>query len=308
MTVISASAVKELRERSGAGMMDCKKALTETQGDVEAAVDWLRKKGLAAAAKKAGRAAAEGLVGMAQFGTKGVLAEVNAETDFVGRNEMFQGYVKQVTEMVAQNNDLDTLKSKPYPGTDRTVGEELNHLIAVVGENMNFRRIASLEVSQGIVSGYLHTAIAPGMGRIGVLVALESAGDIAQLDALGVQIAMHIAAAYPQCCRIEDVDPTILSREKDVVSEQARASGRPEEVIEKMIEGRIRKFYEESVLCEQVFLLDDSKRKISQVVEDLAKSLATPVSLKGYLCFRLGEGVEKKETDFAAEVAEQLKK
>lgn len=309
MTEISASAVKELRERTGAGMMDCKKALTETKGDMEAAVDWLRAKGLAAAAKKAGRTAAEGLVGAVTTGTIGAVVEVNAETDFVARNEKFQEYVKTVAKLALKaDSDLETFKNEPYPETERSVAEELTNLISVIGENMEVRRLKRLEVGQGVVTSYIHSAITSGLGRIGVLVALESAGDKAKLEALGKQIAMHAAAANPQACTIEDLDPSLIDRERKIFAEQARESGKKEEFIEKMIEGRLRKFYEESVLVEQVYLIDDTKRKVSQVISDAAKEVGTPVALKGFALFKLGEGIEKEVTDFAAEVAQQLGK
>lgn len=308
MSEISAASVRELRERTGAGMMDCKKALVETQGDMEAAIDWLRKKGLASAAKKSGRAAAEGLVGVMVQGTKGVVVEVNSETDFVSRNEQFQGYVDTVTKLAFDAGDsLDTLAGSAYPGSGRTVAEELTHLISVIGENMNLRRVESISVNSGVIANYIHTATSATLGRIGILVAMESTGDANELMATGKQIAMHIAAANPQSTTVEDLDPEVVARERDIFAEQARASGKPEEFIGKMIEGRLRKFYEESVLTEQVFLIDDTKRQVKQVVEDLAKKLGTPVNLKGFVQFRLGEGVEKKEVDFAAEVAAQLR-
>ncbi|AIL12936.1 elongation factor Ts [Candidatus Paracaedimonas acanthamoebae] len=309
MTEISASAVKELRERTGAGMMDCKKALTETKGDMEAAVDWLRAKGLAAAAKKAGRTAAEGLVGAVTTGTVGAVVEVNAETDFVARNEKFQEYVRTVADLALKaNSDLDAFKNTPYPETGRSIAEELTNLISVIGENMEVRRLKSLKVEQGIVTSYIHSAIAPGLGRIGVLVALESSGDKAKLETLGKQIAMHAAAANPQACTIADLDPSAIDRERKIFAEQARESGKKEEFIEKMIEGRLRKFYEESVLVEQIYLIDDTKRKVSQVITDAAKEVGAPVNLKGFALFKLGEGIEKEVSDFAAEVAQQLGK
>jgi elongation factor Ts len=309
MTEISASAVKELRERTGAGMMDCKKALTEAKGDMEAAVDWLRSKGLAAAAKKAGRTAAEGLVGAITTGTVGALVEINAETDFVARNEKFQEYVKTAANLALNaNSNLEFFKSMPYPGTGRSLIEELNNLISVIGENMEVRRVKSLEVEQGIVTSYIHGAIIPGLGRIGVLVALESSGDKTKLETLGKQIAMHAAAANPQACTISDLEPSVIDRERKIFAEQARESGKKEEFIEKMIEGRLRKFYEESVLIEQVYLIDDTKRKVSQVIADTAKEVGTSIILKGFSLFKLGEGIEKEVTDFAAEVAQQLGK
>ena len=306
MTEISASAVKELRERTGAGMMDCKKALTEANGDMEAAVDWLRAKGLAAAAKKAGRTAAEGLVGAVTTGTLGAIVEINAETDFVARNEKFQEYVRTASNLALKSNsDVEFFKSMPYPATGKSVSEELTNLISVIGENMEVRRVKSLEVNQGVVTSYIHSAIAPGLGRIGVLVALESTGDKLKLETLGKQIAMHAAAANPQACTISDLDPTIIERERKIFAEQARESGKKEEFIEKMIEGRLRKFYEESVLVEQVYLIDDTKRKVSQVIADAAKELNTSIDLNGFALFKLGEGIEKEVAHFAAEVAHQ---
>jgi len=293
MAEITAALVKELREKSGAGMMDCKKALQETGGNIEEAQDWLRKKGLATAAKKSGRAASEGLVGMITDGKSGVVVEVNSETDFVARNETFQGFVRNVTK-VAQSvgGDLEKLKAAAYPGTGRTVAEELTHNIATIGENMNLRRSAGLSVGKGVVAGYIHNKLADDLGKIGVLVALESDGDAAKLEALGKQIAMHVAAARPQWLSVDEVDATALDRERDVLSEQARASGKPEEIIAKMVEGRLRKYYEEVVLLEQVFVMD-SEKKIAKVVETAAADIGAPVKLSGFARFELGEGVEK---------------
>ncbi|HSV29994.1 MAG TPA: translation elongation factor Ts, partial [Candidatus Omnitrophota bacterium] len=279
MAEITAALVKELREKTGAGMMDCKKALGETAGDLEAAVDWLRKKGLAAAAKKAGRVAAEGLVGVAAAGTKGVAVEVNAETDFVARNDKFQAFVAAAAKVALDGNGtVEALAAAAYPGAGKSVSEELTALIATIGENMNLRRVAKLEVSQGVVANYVHSAIAPGLGKIGVLVALESAGDTAKLEALGKQIAMHVAAANPLFLDPSAVDQGALDREKAVLTEQAQASGKPAAVIEKMVEGRIRKYYEEVCLLEQVFVIDQ-ENKISKVVENAAKDVGAPVKL-----------------------------
>lgn len=306
MAEITAALVKELREKTGAGMMDCKKALNETAGDVEAAIDWLRKKGLAAAAKKAGRVAAEGLVAIASAGTKGVAVEINAETDFVGRNDQFQGFVSGVAQVaLTKGADVEVLKAAEFPGAGKSVAEQLTALIATIGENMNLRRAIVLEVSQGVVAGYMHSATAPGLGKIGVLVALESAGDTAKLEALGKQIAMHVAAANPLFLDSASVDKAALERETAVLTEQAKASGKPAEVIEKMVQGRIRKYYEEVCLLDQVFVIDQ-ENKISKVVENLAKELGTPVKLTAFARFALGEGIEKEEKDFAAEVAAQL--
>jgi len=303
MAEITAALVKELREKTGAGMMDCKKALAETAGDTEAAVDWLRKKGLAAAAKKSGRVAAEGLVGVAASGLFGAAVELNAETDFVARNDAFQAAVTAVTKLAIEGNgDIESLKTAAYPGTGRTVAEELTHLVATIGENMNLRRVAKLEVKDGIVASYVHSALVPGLGKIGVLVALESTGDKAKLADLGKQIAMHVAAARPEALDVTDVSTANLDRERAVLVEQARASGKPENIIDKMVEGRIRKYYEEVVLLEQLYVID-GETKIRKVVENAVKDVGAPVTLTGFVRFQLGEGIEKEATDFAAEVA-----
>jgi elongation factor Ts len=306
MAEITAALVKELREKTGAGMMDCKKALGETGGDIEGAVDWLRKKGLSAAAKKAGRVAAEGLVGVAAEGKAGAVVEVNSETDFVARNESFQGFVRAVTVLALATDDVEKLKAAQAPGAGRTVADQLTHLVATIGENMNLRRAKRLAVEQGVVVSYVHNQIAPGLGKIGVLVALESAADPAKLAAAGRPIALHVAAASPLFLDIASVDPAALEREKDVLREQARASGKPENIIEKMVEGRLRKYYEEAVLLEQVSVMDQETR-IAKLVERIGKDVGAPVALKGFARFALGEGIDKKETDFAAEVAAQLK-
>lgn len=306
MSNISASLVKELREKTGAGMMDCKKALNETDGDLEAAVDWLRKKGLSAAEKKSGRVAAEGLVGVHVDGASGAVVEVNAETDFVSRNDEFQRYVRSVAENALANHaDQDKMMSASFPHSDRNFQDELTNLIATIGENMNFRRADMLSVSQGVVCSYIHSALTDGLGRIGVLIALESDGDSDKLKALGKQLSMHIAAAQPQFLSIKDVDEASLARERDVLSEQARASGKPENIIEKMVEGRIRKYYEEVVLEEQIYVIDN-ERKITQVIADSAKEMGCDITITGFARYALGEGIEKKETDFAAEVAEAI--
>jgi elongation factor Ts len=301
MAEITAAAVKELREKSGAGMMDCKTALTESGGDMEAAVDWLRKKGLSAAAKKAGRAAAEGLVGLAVEGQTGALVEVNAETDFVARNETFQGFVGDVAKLaVGAGESVDGLKAASYDGG--TVESATVDLVAKIGENIGLRRSARLSVGQGVVSGYVHNQIAPGLGKIGVLVALESAGDASKLEELGRQLAMHVAAAQPQFLDIASVDADALARERDVLAEQARASGKPDEIVQKMVEGRLRKYYEEVVLVEQTYVID-GETKISKVVEAAAKDIGAPVKIAGFVRFTLGEGVERRTDDFADEVA-----
>lgn len=302
MAEITAAMVKELREKTGAGMMDCKKALAETSGDLEAAVDWLRQKGLSAAAKKSGRIAAEGLVGVATSGTAGVVCEVNAETDFVARNETFQDFVKTVTELgLANDGDLAAVLDSGYPGSDRTVSEQLTHNIATIGENMNIRRMAGLAVDQGLVATYLHNKVTPELGKIGVLVALESGADGAALEELGKHIAMHIAAAHPKALTEDELDQELVERERNVLIEQARESGKPDNIIEKMIEGRMRKFYEEVVLLKQVSVVDGETR-IADVVAKAAKDLGADVALTGFVRYELGEGIEKKQEDFAAEV------
>lgn len=305
MAEITPNLVRELREKSGAGMMDCKKALVENNGDLEAAVDWLRKKGLAAAAKKAGRVAAEGLVGVAASGNAAAVVEINAETDFIARNPQFQAMVLQAAEIAAaKEHTVESLARAPFKGEAATLSEEITRLIAVIGENMNLRRVERLSVANGVVATYVHNATTPGLGRIGVLVALESTSDAAKLQDLGRKIAMHVAAATPQSLDVASLDPLALERERAVLVDQARASGRPEEVIQKMVEGRVRKFYEEVVLLEQVFVMD-GKTKIADVVEQFAKEIGTPVVLKGFVRYNLGEGIEKEETDFAAEVQAQ---
>ena len=307
MAEISAGLVKQLRDKTGAGMMDCKRALTETSGDIEAAVDWLRKKGLAAAAKKAGRVAADGLVAALVDGPAGVVLEVNSETDFVARNETFQLFVTQLAKLALASGDpMDRLMAEPFPVGDRTVQEEVTHLIATIGENISVRRVGHLSVGKGIVAAYVHAAAAPGVGKIGVLVALQSEADNRErLEALGKQLAMHVAAARPEAVTAEAVDPALVEREKSILREQAQASGKPEAIIEKMVEGRLRKFYEEVVLLEQVFVVDGESR-VQQVIEKAGKELGAPVVVSGFLRFALGEGIEKPPSDLASEVAETL--
>jgi len=308
MAEITASLVKELREKTGAGMMDCKKALGETAGDVEKAVDWLRTKGLSAASKKAGRVAAEGLVGVAADGTRGAVVEVNAETDFVGRNDQFQKFVAAATKLALENGgDLAKVAAAPFPGSGRDVQGELTNLIATIGENMSLRRAASLSVSDGVVVAYTHNAVAPDLGKIGVLVALESTGDKAKLAALGKQLAMHVAATNPQSLTVAELDQAAIERERAVLAEKAGQQGKTAEIVAKMVEGGLRKFHQEVVLLEQAFVMD-GKTKVSKVVEDAGKQVGGPVRLAGFLRFALGEGIEKKSEDFAAEVAAQLKK
>jgi elongation factor Ts len=299
MAEITAALVKDLREKTGAGMMDCKRALTETGGELESAIDWLRKKGLAAAAKKSGRVAAEGLVGVISAPGRAAMVEVNAETDFVARNDTFQAFVEAVAKIaLAVGEDLDAIKTAPFPGSGRTVAEELTHMVATVGENMNIRRARVLSVGSGVVATYVHNTLKPGLGKIGVLVAVEGAGEMAALETLGRQVGMHIAASSPEAIDTDGVDPAALEREKAVLTEQARASGRPDNIIEKMVEGRIRKFYEDVVLLEQVWVHDGESR----VKAVLAKA---GVKLAGFARFKLGEGIDKPEgpgfaTEFAA--------
>jgi len=307
MAAISAAMVKELRDKTGAGMMDCKKALSEMDGNLDEAVDWLRKKGLASAAKKAGRVAAEGLVGALADGTRGALVEVNAETDFVARNETFQEFVSASTRVaLSSDGSVDAILKAPYGDSGHSVEEQLTQNIATIGENMTVRRAAVLAVQNGVVAPYVHSALLPGLGKIGVLVALESEGDPEKLAALGKQLAMHVAAARPDFLAVEDVDATSLERERSVLTEQARSSGKPDEIIAKMVEGRLRKYYEEVVLLEQVFVIDN-ETKIKKVVENAAADVGAPVTLAGFARFTLGEGVEKAQEDFAAEVAATLK-
>jgi elongation factor Ts len=297
MAAITAALVKDLRDKTGAGMMDCKKALTETDGEIEPAIDWLRKKGLAAAAKKSGRVAAEGLVGVASAPNKAAIVEVNAETDFVARNETFQDFVAAVAEIALKTgDDLDAINAAPFGDSGRTVADQLTHLVATIGENMTIRRAKVLTVSQGVVATYVHSALKPGLGKIGVLAAIEGPGEFATLETLGRQVGMHVAATRPEALDIDAVDPAALERERAVLSEQARASGKPEAIIEKMVEGRIRKYYEEVVLLEQVWVHDGESR-VRAVVKKAG------VALTGFARFQLGEGIEKPKDDFAAEVA-----
>jgi elongation factor Ts len=306
MVEITAALVKELRDRSGAGMMDCKKALTESGGDIEAAVDWLRTKGLAAASKKAGRVAAEGLVACAIADGVGVVVEVNSETDFVARNEEFQGFVAAVAETaLSVDGDLDRLAAAEFPGAGKPVSEKLTDMVATIGENMTLRRAQAMRVGDGVVASYVHAAVAPGLGKIGVLVALESTGDKEKLSALGKQLAMHVAATNPRSVSVESLDAEEVARERAVLTEQAQESGRPDDIIAKMVEGRLGKFYEDVVLAEQVFVID-GETKVGKVIEAAAEDVGAPVAIAGFVRFALGEGIEREEKDFAAEVAEQL--
>jgi len=299
MADITAATVKELRDRTGAGMMDCKKALGETQGDMEAAIDWLRTKGLAAAAKKAGRQAAEGLVGVSVRGTRGAVVEVNSETDFVAKNEQFQEFVRTVSQLALDTgSDVSALASASWPAGG-TVEEKLTANIATIGEH---RRAAILEVGDGVVVSYVHNAASPGLGKIGVLVALESSGEKAALEALGKSLAMHIAASNPLALRGEDLDPTLVERERSIAAEKAKESGKPENIVEKMVDGAIAKFRKEMAFLSQLFVMDN-KTKVEDVVAAEAKKVGAPINVAGFVRFQLGEGIEKKESDFAAEVA-----
>jgi elongation factor Ts len=303
MAEITAATVKELRERTGAGMMDCKKALGETSGDMESAIDWLRTKGLAAAAKKAGRTAAEGLVGVAVQGNRGAVVEVNSETDFVAKNEQFQGFVRTVAELaLTASGNVEGLLTATWPEEGGTVQDKLNSNIATIGENQSLRRSAVLQVSEGVVVSYVHNAVTAGLGKIGVLVALESSGDRAKLESLGKQLAMHIAAANPLALRGEELDPSMIDRERGIALEKANESGKPANIVEKMVEGAIAKFRKENALLSQLFVMDN-KTSIENVIAAEAKNVGAPISLNAYVRFQLGEGIEKKETDFAAEVA-----
>lgn len=301
MANITAEMVKNLREKTGAGMMDCKNALNENKGDVEASVDWLRKKGLMKAAKKASRTAAEGLIGMAAAPGRGALVEVNSETDFVARNHDFQTFVHQAAHSALEEEGiLERLLARPLDGKG-SVSETLTALIAKVGENMTMRRSAALSVSPGVVATYIHNAVQPHLGKIGVLVALKSSGNPDKLMALGKQLAMHIAAAHPLALTPDALDAETVRRERAIYADQARQQGKPENLIDKMVEGRMRKFYEESVLTSQIFVVD-GETPISKVIENASKELGAPIQITGFVRFAVGEGVEKEETDFAAEV------
>ncbi len=304
MAAITAALVKQLRDQTGAGMMDCKAALSETDGDLEGATDWLRKKGLAAAAKKAGRLTSEGLIGVRLEARRGAAVEINSETDFVARNETFQSLVRTVAELaLSAGNDLDALLQLPVPGTGRSVAAEIAQAIAVIGENINLRRSALLEVDQGVIGSYVHGALAPGLGKIGVLVALRSAGDAGQLAALGKQLAMHIAAARPQAVSADRLDPSLVARERAIYAEQARASGKPDAIIDKIVDGRMRKYYEEVALLEQPFVID-SDLKVKDAIDRLAETLGSSIVVTGFVRFALGEGLAPKPSNLADEVAQ----
>ncbi len=302
MAEVTAALVKQLREKTGAGMMDCKKALADTDGDLEAAVDWLRKKGLSQARKKAGRATAEGLVAVATKGSKGAMVEVNAETDFVARNETFQTFAQTVAQVALETDGSeDAVQNASYPGTGRTVADELTQLIGTVGENMKLGRSTVIDVGEGAVAGYVHNQLGAGLGKLGVLLGLRSSGDTAKLEGLAKQLAMHVAAANPNAISQDDIAPDLIQRERQVLEEQARASGKPENIIEKMVEGRLRKFYEEVALLDQVFVVD-GENKVRTVVENLAQELGTEVAVADFKRFELGEQ-ESSGEDEGAEAA-----
>ncbi len=303
MAEITAALVKDLREKTGAGMMDCKKALAETGGDLDAAIDWLRKKGLSAASKKAGRVAAEGLVAVAVKDNSGAIVEVNSETDFVGRNPQFQALASGVAAVaLSTGDDVAAIEAAAFPGSSRNVKDEVTHAIATIGENMTLRRAKKLTVDGGVVVSYVHSALAEGLGKLGVLVALKSTGKREVLEQIGKQVAMHIAAANPQSLSTKDLDQSLVERERTVLTEQAAGSGKPADIIAKMVEGRIRKFYQEVVLLEQTFVID-GETPVGKAVEKAAKDAGAPIEIAGFVRFQLGEGIEKKADDFAAEVA-----
>jgi len=300
---ITAQQVKELREATGVGMMDCKKALAETGGDMEAAIDWLRTRGLAKAAKKAGRVASEGLVGIQIEGTKGAIVEVNSETDFVARNEQFQTIVGNIAKLaVKAGGDVTVLSEMAYPDSGRSVSGELTNAIATIGENMTLRRSALITVKDGVIGSYVHNSVKPGLGKLGIIVGLESTGNKDVLAALGKQLAMHIANTNPLAVSPDEIDPEIVARERAIFTEQAKASGKPDNVVEKMIEGRIRKYYEEVTLLAQVFVIDGETR-VADVIKAAEKDAEAPIKLTRFVRYALGEGIEKETTDFAAEVA-----
>jgi elongation factor Ts len=306
MAEVTAALVKQLREQTGAGMMDCKTALTESDGDLENATDWLRKKGLAAAAKKAGRLASEGLIGLKVEGRRGVVVEVNSETDFVARNQDFQQLVRTIADLaLTTGGDLDRLLQATVPGSGRTVTDEIAQTIAVIGENMSLRRVAAVDVGEGVVGSYVHAALAPGLGKIGVLVGLQSAGDPDQVGALGRQLAMHIAAAKPVAVSVDRLEPSQLERERSIYAEQARASGKPDSIIDKIVDGRMRKFYEEVVLLEQAFVIDPDL-KVKAAIERVAEAVGSTIVVTCFERFALGEGLAARRSNLAEEVSAQL--
>jgi len=307
MADVTATMVKDLREKTGAGMMDCKQALGATNGDMEAAVDWLRKKGLSKAAKKAGNIAAEGLIGVAARSGAGAVVEINSQTDFVARNEQFQSMVARIASLALDaGGDIDKLLKMPFPGSGNTIAGQVAALSGSIGEKLELRRTAHFWISPGVVSTYAHAQVAPDLGRIGVLVSLKSSGDATKLATLGRQIAMHVAAANPLALTADKLDAALIEREKAIFADQARATSKPENVIAKMVEGRLRKFFEEVVLLEQPFIIDNDK-KVAAVVKEAEKDVGAPVSIEGFVRYALGEGIQKEETDFAAEVAAAAK-
>ena len=300
---LSASMVKELREKTGAGMMDCKKALIETKCNIDNAIDWLRKHGLSAVAKKSSRIAAEGLIGITIKDTKGGMIEINSETDFVARNDLFQSFVKTCSDLVlTSKSDIDALKNLPFSNTDRTVDQELINNIATIGENMNIRRIEYLEVSKGVLVSYLHNKVTEDLGKLGVIVAIESNANKDQLSQVGKQIAMHIAATSPKSLNIDDLDTDLIDRERKILIDQAVSSGKPKDIAEKIVQGRMKKFFQDVVLNEQISVID-GETKIKDIIKNLSNQLGTQVLLKDFKIFKLGEGIEVAENDFAAEVA-----
>ena len=300
---LSASMVKKLREKSGAGMMDCKKALVETNGKIEDAIDWLRKQGLSAVAKKSSRVAAEGLIGISINGVQGAIVEINSETDFVARNEIFQNFVKKCSNLVlTHKSDIDALKASPFPDTGRSVDQELANNIATIGENMNIRRVEYLEISEGVLFSYIHNKVTEDLGKLGVIVAIESKAKKNQLEDVGKQIAMHIAATSPKSLNIDDLDNDLVQREREVLIDQAMSSGKPKEIAEKMVQGRLQKFFQEVVLNEQISVID-GETKIKDVINKLSNNLGTEVKISDFKILKLGEGIEVAENDFAAEVA-----
>ncbi|RWM26663.1 translation elongation factor Ts [Mesorhizobium sp.] len=304
---ISAAQVKELRDLTGAGMMDCKAALNETNGDMEAAVDWLRKKGISKADKKSGRTAAEGLIGVDSGVREAAVVEVNSETDFVARNAAFQEIVANVAKVALAYGTTEAVAAAKYPGSDKSVTDTIKDAVGTIGENMGFRRSAKLTVPHGAVATYVHNAVADGLGKLGVLVAIETTGNEHAANAFGRQVAMHVAATNPVALTAEEVDPALVEREKAIFSDQARQSGKPEAIIEKMVEGRLRKFYEEVVLLKQAFVLNPDIT-VEKALKDAEKEIGAPAKISAYLRFALGEGIEKETTDFAAEVAAAVKK
>jgi elongation factor Ts len=306
MAQVSAGLVKQLRDQTGAGMMDCKAALQETEGDLEAANDWLRKKGLAAAAKKAGRIAAEGLVGLTVRGAAGAMVEVNSETDFVARNDDFQSLVREIAAVAPEaGGDVERLRRTPLPGAGQSVGDAITEAVSRIGENISLRRTTLVRVESGAVGAYVHNALGPGLGKIGVLVGLQSAGDPEQLAALGKQLAMHVAATRPLAVSADKVDPATIERERAIYADQAKASGKPDNIVEKMVEGRLRKFFEEQVLLEQNFVVDPDL-KVRDAIDKVAEKIGSSITVTTFARYTLGEGLEQRSTNLAEEVAAQL--